>query len=79
MLHWCPDRVKEIMRDHDIRSRDELATKLSPAGISRATVYRAFDATWAGRVTTTMLASLASTFKVPVGDLVREPKAGKNA
>lgn len=72
-LSWIPESVQKIMRDNRIRNREELAQRLQKVGIGRMTVYRAFDATWNGRATTTILAALAHTFRVPLSHLVQEP------
>lgn len=61
------------MCDHGIKSRDELAERLGGTGISRSTIYRAFDDTWRGIASVRVLVALAHTFTVPIGRLVHEP------
>lgn len=61
------------MQDNGIANRSELADRLRQLGIDKTTVYRAFDPFWAGKATTTVLAGIARTFRVPLGQLVTEP------
>lgn len=72
-LYWIPERIEELLTQHGIRNRNELAERLGETGIATGTVYRSFDNRWAGKATVTVLAALAYTFSVPIGSLVVEP------
>lgn len=72
-LRWSPDSIASIMQRNGITNRSGLADQLRQFGINKTTVYRAFDDHWAGTATTTVLAAIARTFRVPLGQLVTEP------
>lgn len=72
-LYWKPESIAEILSDHGVRNRSDLAERLSRFGIHKTTVYRAFTEDWDGRASTTLLAALAVTFAVPLTALVVEP------
>lgn len=61
------------MHTNGIETRDALAERLEDAGIGRRTVYRAFDTAWNGTASARVIAALAQTFAVPIGQLVNEP------
>ena len=53
----------------EIRTREQLAQH---SGMSRATIYRFFDADWSGTATLTVLVRMACCFRAPAA-LVKEP------
>lgn len=69
-LRWIPESVSNLMHNNGIRDRQELA---AATGLSRATIYRAFNNDWSGTATGTVLAEIAGQFRVPLAHLVVEP------
>lgn len=58
------------MHSNNLRGRSDLANFL---GLSRTTIYTAFNSDWSGVATTTVLAQVAGQFGVPLSRLVVEP------
>ncbi|QOP65768.1 Cro protein [Mycobacterium phage DuncansLeg] len=75
-IEWIPQAVENLLHNHDIMTRNELAKVL---GVARSTVYGAFAEDWTGEPSIKMLAQMAGYFRVPIGSLVTEPgrKAAK--
>jgi hypothetical protein len=69
-LYWSPDSVADILHNNGIRTREQLAQRTR---MSRATIYRIFDADWSGTATLTVLVRMAYCFRVPLAALVNEP------
>ncbi|WP_206429596.1 helix-turn-helix domain-containing protein [Mycolicibacterium nivoides] len=72
-IRWIPDAVQNLLHNHDILTRTELANTL---GVARSTVYRTFDDDWSGEPSMTMLAKMAGHFRVPLNRIVTEPGSG---
>jgi hypothetical protein len=69
-LHWRPDSVANILHNNGICTREQLAQRTT---MSRATIYRVFDAGWSGTATLTVLVRMAYCFRAPLAALVKEP------
>lgn len=69
-IRWIPEAVENLLHNHDILTRTDLAKAL---GVARSTVYRTFDEAWRGEPSLTMLARMAGYFRVPLNRIVTEP------
>lgn len=70
-LQWISRAVANIMDNNGIRSRRHLAQVL---GMSHDSIYNTFpEDDWTGDATLQVLAQIAGTFGVKLGDLVTEP------
>ncbi|OBG87452.1 hypothetical protein A5699_01540 [Mycobacterium sp. E802] len=69
-IRWIPQAVENLLHNHDIQTRNELAKVL---GVGRSTVYDAFDDDWSGNASIKVLAAMAGHFRVPLARLVTEP------
>lgn len=75
-LHWLPTSIEKIMYANGIQDRKALAEDIHKfCQLGRATIYRAFDDTWGGNATHTVLAALQQRFNVPL-DLLATSKSG---
>ena len=72
-IRWIPEAVENLLHNHDIQTRTELAKVLN---VSRSTIYNAFDEVWAGEASMKVLAEMAGRFRVPLSRLVTEPGRG---
>lgn len=72
-LSWNTARVAALMDRHDIVTRQELVAHVP--GISRATLYRAFNDEWHGAATTHVVIAMCRAFNVPLAQLVHEPRS----
>ncbi|ASR84847.1 hypothetical protein SEA_HURRICANE_47 [Mycobacterium phage Hurricane] len=70
-LRWKPESVARCLGDNGINDRHQLSRTIH---VGRSTVYSAFDDAWSGTATHSVLAAIAGTFGVPIGDLA-EPVA----
>lgn len=63
--------MNRITVEAGVRSRLDLASRLATLGVSRSTLYRAFDSDWNGEVSIPVLDAVRRTFDVSLDDLVR--------
>lgn len=77
ILEWRPESVVEVLLKNGVKNRNELAERLGPLGINRATIYRTFEKDWTGRASDVVLTAMAYVFAVPLTLLVHEPSAKK--
>ena len=71
-LRWNTRLVTSLMDEHDIVSREELASRVP--GVSRSTLYRAFNGEWSGEASTHMVIAMCEAFDVDLNKLVLEPR-----
>lgn len=69
-IRWIPEAVENLLHNHDILSRTELAKILN---VSRSTVYNTFAEDWSGEASLKVLAEMAGRFRVPLSRIVSEP------
>ncbi|AXH67846.1 transcriptional repressor [Mycobacterium phage Bromden] len=69
-IEWIPEAVENLLHNHDILNRTELAKKIN---LSRSTVYEAFAEDWSGRASMKVLEAMCGHFRVPLSRIVTEP------
>ncbi|QFG10271.1 transcriptional repressor [Mycobacterium phage DyoEdafos] len=69
-IEWIPEAVENLLHNHDILNRNELAKELK---VSRSRVYETFSENWSGRASMRVLEAMCGHFRVPISRIVTEP------
>lgn len=68
MLTWIPENLQQILSEHGIRNRSQLAQAIP--SVARAVIYRSLSESWEGHATANLLAAIADRFCAPLDSLV---------